>query len=77
MLKIYKENKCGDEDLYLRLEDSGDGDIDLVVCDYQGNRHNGGTLLYIEKDTKRVIACQFINKDLGFKLNSGHKLVIE
>ena len=56
-----------EQEFYLKLTDN-ESIITLDVVDGKGVRQGLGTLIYIVKDTKRIMLCGSIDPSFGFKL---------
>lgn len=76
MLKIYKEKKEVEKDVYLKLEDSG-GNIALVICNSNGERYVSGRMAFINKSNGRVSLCADVNSTFGLDLDESGRIKID
>lgn len=72
MIRIYEESKNEEVDVYLKLEYSCCGDINLIACNKGGDELSDSLLLYF-KPTGQLMLPRGISEDLGFITDSfGH-----
>lgn len=68
--KVFKESKQVKSTVYLKLENSDDGDVNLIACNEDGKRLSAGNILDIRSNgTLRRHAC--VSEELGLQLERG------
>jgi hypothetical protein len=66
MIKVFSKTE-GSEEVLLSLEDNGDGTVDLITVDADGNRD--WTLAEISSDGIKM--CAGLDDDLGIRVDEG------
>ena len=72
---IYTEKeKC--ENVYFNLVDNGEV-VTLELVDENGNHVMCGNICNISKKSGRIETCCFVNRELGFTLDSYGRVIID